>query len=281
LSSADTEEQQEQQDPHAAANAARQQVLDELKAALGDAIVGDHIHDGDLWIRVDASQWRRAAEACKAAGFEYFDFLSGLDWMPSAPNPEDAETLSVEPDADADEAPDAEEAAEAQAEHEAEPQPSEAGTVAAFETAESEPDSGWQTGVAGGDTRFQVFARFHSIRRGLGVTVKADLDDESPAVASIHDIYFGAEWHERETWEMYGFVFEGHPDLRHIYLPGEFEGFPLRKDFPLLAREVKPWPGIVDVEDLPAAEEARQDAAINAAQESSAAQEPEASEGGS
>jgi NADH-quinone oxidoreductase subunit C len=278
LSSADIEEQQDQ---HAAANAARQQVLDELKAALGEAVVGEEIHAGDLWIRVPRSEWRRAAEACKSVGFDYFDFLSGLDWMPSAPNPEDAETLSVEPEADADEAPDAEEAAEAEAEHEAEPQPSEAGTVAAFETAAGEPDEGWTTGVAGGDTRFQVFARFHSIRRHLGVTVKADLDDEAPTVASIHDIYFGAEWHERETWEMYGFVFERHPDLRHIYLPGEFEGFPLRKDFPLLAREVKPWPGIVDVEDLPPAEEARQDAAINAAQESNTAQEPEAGEGGS
>ncbi|MBV8386423.1 MAG: NADH-quinone oxidoreductase subunit C [Acidimicrobiia bacterium] len=186
--------------------------------------------------------------------------------------------MSVEPDADADEAPDAEEAAEAEAEHEAEPQPSEAGTVAAFETAAGEPDSGWKTGVAGGETRFQVFARLHSPQRKLGVTLKADLDDESPQVASIHDIFFGAEWHERETWEMYGFVFEGHPDLRHIYLPGEFEGFPLRKDFPLLAREVKPWPGLVDVEDLPAAEEARQDAAINAAQEGNGA---DAGEGGS
>ena len=50
---------------------------------------------------------------------------------------------------------------------------------------------------------------------------------------------------------MYGFAFDGHPDLRHLYLPGEFEGYPLRKDFPLLAREVKPWPGIVDVEPMP------------------------------
>jgi NADH-quinone oxidoreductase subunit C len=270
LSSADTEEQPDaaaEVDGAAAANAVRQQVLDELKTALGDAVVGEHLQGGDLWIRVPAAEWRRAAEACKAAGLNYFDFLSGIDWMPSAPNPEDAETLSVEPDADADEAPDPEEAAEAEAEHEAEPQASEAGTVAAFETAAGEPDTGWKTGVAGGETRFQVFARFHSIRRKLGVTVKADLDDDSPSVASIHDIFFGAEWHERETWEMYGFAFEGHPDLRHIYLPGQFEGFPLRKDFPLLAREVKPWPGLVDVEDLPPAEEARQDAAINAAQD--------------
>ncbi len=264
MSSADTETEQQP----AEIDAVRQALLDELTGALGDAVVGSHIQHNDLWVRVRREDWRRAAEACKSAGFDYFDFLSGLDWMPSAPNPEDAETLSVEPEADADEAPDAEEAAEAQAEHDAEPQASEAGTVAAYETAAGEPESGWKTGWAGGETRFQVFARLYSIRRKLGVTLKADLDDDEPRVASIHDIYFGADWHERETWEMYGFLFEGHPRLTHIYLPGEFEGFPLRKDFPLLAREVKPWPGIVDVEDLPAAEEARQDAAINAAQES-------------
>jgi NADH-quinone oxidoreductase subunit C len=50
---------------------------------------------------------------------------------------------------------------------------------------------------------------------------------------------------------MFGFVFDGHPSLRHLYLPGEFEGHPLRKDFPLLARDVKPWPGLVDVEPMP------------------------------
>jgi NADH-quinone oxidoreductase subunit C len=273
LSSADTETEQPQEEQTSAADVARQQLLDEVTQALGEAVVGSHVEAGDLWVRVGRDDWRRTVEACKSLGFDYFDFLSGLDWMPSAPNPEDAETLSVEPEADADEAPDAEEAAEAQAEHEAEPQPSEAGTVAAFETAEGEPDSGWQTGVAGGDTRFQVFARLHSTRRRMGITLKADLDDDQPQVASIHDIYFGADWHERETWEMYGFDFQGHPYLEHIYLPGEFEGFPLRKDFPLLAREVKPWPGIVDVEDLPPAEEARQDAAINAAQEGGGADE--------
>jgi NADH-quinone oxidoreductase subunit C len=50
---------------------------------------------------------------------------------------------------------------------------------------------------------------------------------------------------------MFGIRFAGHPDLRNMYLPTEFEGYPLRKDFPLLARHVKPWPGIVDVEPLP------------------------------
>jgi NADH-quinone oxidoreductase subunit C len=50
---------------------------------------------------------------------------------------------------------------------------------------------------------------------------------------------------------MYGVAFDGHPSLRHLYLPSEFEGHPLRKDYPLLARIVKPWPGLVDVEAMP------------------------------
>jgi NADH-quinone oxidoreductase subunit C len=217
-------------------------------------------------VRVDRGAWKRTAEVCRSHGFDYFCFLSGIDWMPSAPNPEDAETLSAEPSADEDDAPAPEpgESPYEQQHDEATP----AGAVATEDTTADEAaagDEGWKTGWAGGETRFQLLARLYSIRRHAGVTIKADLDDENPRVASIHDVYFGADWHERETWEMYGFAFEGHPYLQHIYLPGEFEGFPLRKDFPLLAREVKPWPGIVDVEDLPPAEEARQDAAIQAA----------------
>jgi NADH-quinone oxidoreductase subunit C len=46
-------------------------------------------------------------------------------------------------------------------------------------------------------------------------------------------------------------TFTGHPGLRHMYLPSDFEGHPMRKEFPLLARMVKPWPGIVDVEQMP------------------------------
>ena len=59
---------------------------------------------------------------------------------------------------------------------------------------------------------------------------------------------------------MFGIGFAGHPDLRNMYLPTEFEGYPLRKDFPLLARMVKPWPGIVDVEPMPAEEAPPEDA---------------------
>ncbi len=131
---------------------------------------------------------------------------------------------------------------------EASPQEAEAG----FES--DEPAAGGEivTGFAGGDTRFQVLARLYSTVRHIGVTLKADLDDVAPSIESWIPEYPGADWCERETWEMYGFDFVGHPNLIHLYLPGEFEGFPLRKDFPLLAREVKPWPGLVDVEQFPA-----------------------------
>ena len=81
--------------------------------------------------------------------------------------------------------------------------------------------------------------------------LKTDITTDTMRVDSWTSVYPGADWHEREAWEMYGFAFTGHPRLRHLYLPSEFEGHPLRKDFPLLAREVKPWPGLVDVEPMP------------------------------
>jgi NADH-quinone oxidoreductase subunit C len=101
----------------------------------------------------------------------------------------------------------------------------------------------------------QVFARVTDLERHVGITVKVDVDDEHPVLDSWVEVYSGANWHERECHEMFGIGFHRHPDLRNIYLPTEFEGHPLRKDFPLVARMVKPWPGIVDVEPMPAVDE--------------------------
>ncbi len=89
-------------------------------------------------------------------------------------------------------------------------------------------------GYAGGETRFQMLARLTDTKRHVGVTLKADVPDDTLAVDSWIPVYAGANWHERETHEMFGIGFNGHPDLRNIYLPTEFEGYPLRKDFPLL-----------------------------------------------
>jgi len=91
----------------------------------------------------------------------------------------------------------------------------------------------------------------YSPQHKIGVHLKCDVPDDSLTVPTWTDTYLGADWHERETWEMYGVRFAGHPNLRNLYLPGDFEGHPGRKDFPLLARHVKPWPGLVDVEAMP------------------------------
>ena len=247
LSSADSPPPEDAPEENAPTDPQREELLQALTTELGDAVVGSEISHGDLWVRVRADAWKRTAEVCRdTLGLEYFCFLSGLDWMPSAPNPEEA--VSTEISADAEDAPDEEAAEDAEAEQEQPVADDDAGAAGAEDTATAD---GVVTGVAGGDTRFQVFARLYSTKRHVGVTLKADLDDDAPTVESIHTVFRGADWHERETWEMYGFVFVGHPDLTHLYLPGEFEGFPLRKDYPLLAREVKPWPGLVDVELMP------------------------------
>jgi NADH:ubiquinone oxidoreductase subunit C len=62
-------------------------------------------------------------------------------------------------------------------------------------------------------------------------------------LASLTDVWAGAAWHERETYEMFGIVFEGHPNLVPLLLPDGFEGHPLRKDFVLASRVAKAWPG--------------------------------------
>ena len=65
----------------------------------------------------------------------------------------------------------------------------------------------------------------------------------APRVPSLTGVFGGAAWHERATAELFGIGFDGHPDLAPLLLAEGFEGHPLRKDFPLAARAVKPWPG--------------------------------------
>ena len=197
-----------------------QRIIDGLRRSLGDALLDSVLERGDLWVRVDRSAWHRAFETGKRQlGLTFFSFLSGIDWAP-APGLSGERTFKGEE----------------------EPEEGEDTEDQLVEV---------RTGLAGGDTRFQVFARLYDVRRHVGVTLKADLDETDPRIDSVTDLFRGADWHERETWEMFGFSFDGHPGLRHLYLPGEFEGHPLRKDFPLLSREVKPWPGLVNVEQFP------------------------------
>jgi NADH-quinone oxidoreductase subunit C len=183
-----------------------------IEAALGDAVVEHADALGTLTVRVRPDAWHRAAEVAKGdLECDYLCFVSGIDWQPA---PREGEEDSSDT------------------------------------SAPVQPDE-MTFGAAGSNGRFQVFGHVQSTSRHWGVTFKTDVDEESPTAQSWVDVYHGADWHERECWEMFGVVFDGHPNLRHLYLPAEFEGHPLRKDFALLARVVKPWPGLVDVEAMP------------------------------
>jgi len=192
---------------------AREAVLASLREKLGDAVVGTHIRPGDeTWVRVTRDAWQEAGFVVRDhLGFRAFQFLSAIDWLPSPFGKGEDSPTDLPP----------------------------------------EPSTEIVTGYAGGDTRFQVFARAHSLTAKMGITLKVDVPDDDLNLATWIPVFAGANWHEREAREMFGINFVGHPHPVNIYLPGEFEGYPLRKDFPLLARHVKPWPGIVDIEPLP------------------------------
>lgn len=82
------------------------------------------------------------------------------------------------------------------------------------------------------DPRFEVVYHLYSIPFKYRIRLKCRIN-EGERVPTVVGIWKTANWHERETYDMYGIVFEGHPDLRRIYLSEEFEGYPMRKDYPL------------------------------------------------
>jgi NADH-quinone oxidoreductase subunit C len=84
----------------------------------------------------------------------------------------------------------------------------------------------------GREKRFDVVYHFLSPRHNQRIRVKVEADDITP-VPSIIELFPGANWFERETYDLYGVLFSGHPDLRRILTDYGFEGHPLRKDFPL------------------------------------------------
>lgn len=82
------------------------------------------------------------------------------------------------------------------------------------------------------DDRFEVYFIAYSMKHKHRVRVKVRLPGEGPALPSLVPVYAGANWQERECFDMYGVRFEGHPDLRRILTYDEFQGHPLRKDYP-------------------------------------------------
>lgn len=98
------------------------------------------------------------------------------------------------------------------------------------------------------EKRFEVVYHLYSIKHRRGIRLKAEVAEDDPAIDSVVPIWAGVNWHERECFDMFGIVFKGHPDHRRILMPEDWEGHPLRKDYPLQGPE-KEWPGFLDVLD--------------------------------
>jgi NADH-quinone oxidoreductase subunit C len=104
----------------------------------------------------------------------------------------------------------------------------------------------WLGAVDLGGAGYQVVAHVWSTVDRCGVLLRTHAPADAAAVPSVVAVYPGAAWCEREAHEMFGVDFPGHPDLAPLLLAPEFEGYPLRKDFVLASRVVKPWPGAVE-----------------------------------
>jgi NADH-quinone oxidoreductase subunit C len=87
------------------------------------------------------------------------------------------------------------------------------------------------------DPRFEVNYHLFSTKHHNRLRLKVLLSEDDPHVATVTQIWKTANWHERETYDLLGVIFDGHPDLRRILLPSDFDGHALRKDYPLRGYE--------------------------------------------
>jgi NADH-quinone oxidoreductase subunit C len=91
----------------------------------------------------------------------------------------------------------------------------------------------------GREPRFEVVYHLYSVPRNRRLRLKVRVPESDLVVPSVTSVWSTANWHEREAFDMLGIRFADHPDLRRIYMPDDYPGYPLRKDFPMLGPEVE------------------------------------------
>lgn len=99
--------------------------------------------------------------------------------------------------------------------------------------------------------RFEVVYHLYSMKHRHMIRIKAEVPEDDCTIDSVVEIWKGANWHERECYDMFGITFNGHPDLRRILLPEDWEGHPLRKDYQLNSDlGEKEWKGMKEVVEV-------------------------------
>ena len=131
-----------------------------------EALMGAKIDRGELTLTIAAEEIRAAAATVKAAGYNFFEDMTAVDWFPSSP-------------------------------------------------------------------RFQLSYHIVSHSHKERIRLRVMLDGAAPAVDSITPVWPSANFYEREVFDLFGIVFEGHPNLRRIMMPDDWQGHPLRKDYPV------------------------------------------------
>lgn len=88
------------------------------------------------------------------------------------------------------------------------------------------------------EPRFEIVYHLHSVERNERLRLKCRLSGTEPVIESVTGVWRGANWYEREVFDLFGVRFLNHPDLRRILMPDEWEGHPLRKDYPITGTRV-------------------------------------------
>jgi len=87
------------------------------------------------------------------------------------------------------------------------------------------------------ECRFEMVYHFFSLKHNHRIRIKVPVDEKNPEVDTLSDLWPGADWYEREVWDMFGIKFRGHPNLKRILMYEEFQGHALRKDYPFNKRQ--------------------------------------------
>lgn len=118
------------------------------------------------------------------------------------------------------------------------------GKVAKFLCNDNETDFNYLSDLCGvdksrldGSDTFEVVYHLYSLNKNHRVRLKVEIPASDPSIDTVTNVWKSADWHERETYDMFGIIFNGHPNLERILTPEGFEGYPLRKDYPLKGRQ--------------------------------------------